>query len=125
MHAGDRVKVSLQKAPSLDGPLRGWTADRITVGPTAAARAEVVQVERYRPGTWSRGKRALVGAAIGGAAGAAIGIIPNNGCTNSFGPCFTRAQTGAAVGATGAVVGALIGALLPHHRWDVIYRASH
>jgi hypothetical protein len=123
LQTGDQVKLSLKSHGDVTGPFQTWTPEQVTVGSTTAKREDVAKLERYGKGGWGRGKKALVGALIGGGAGAAIGIAAGGCSDHGFGPCFTRAQTGAAAGAAGAVMGTIVGALLPHHRTNVIYAA--
>lgn len=100
---------------------QSWTPDQITVGTVSAKREDVQKVERYRRGTWSRGKKAAVGALIGFGGGFAIGAAAGGCNQHSFGPCYSRGEVGAIIGVGGAAAGAIIGALLPHHDKELIY----
>ncbi len=60
LKTGDHVRLSLVKRPPLGGEFVNWTPELITVGSTTAKREEVVEIERYQPGGWSRGKRAVL-----------------------------------------------------------------
>lgn len=125
LHIGDQVKLSLKGQASVTGPFQTWTPEQITVGAATANRQDVARVERIRPGAWSRGKTALVGAGIGGATGIVFGAV-SGGCNNQgFAPCpVTRGQVTAVIGVIGALLGAGVGAVLPHHRTDLLYRAK-
>jgi hypothetical protein len=120
LQAGEKVRLSLKTGP-VTGAFQTWTPDQVTAGTVTAKREDVLQIERYRPGGWGRGKTAAVGALIGFGGGFAIGA-GLTGCDHTqFGPCISRGAGGAVVGAAGAVVGAGIGALLPHHNKELIY----
>jgi hypothetical protein len=124
LQAGDEVKLSLKTHGSMTGIFQSSTPDQVTVGSTIARREEVAKLERYKKGGWSRGKTALVGAAIGGGAGVIAGVAAGGCNHNSFGPCISRGEGGAVGGAAGAVLGAIVGVLLPHHRTELIYAAK-
>jgi len=124
LQAGDKVKLSLKTHGSMTGIFQGSTSDQVTVGSTIARREDVAKLERYKRGGWSRGKTALVGAAIGGGVGVIAGVAAGGCNHNSFGPCISRGEGGAVVGAAGAVLGAIVGALLPHHRTELIYASK-
>lgn len=117
----DTVRVSLTTRAPFTAQFQSWTPEQITVGTVSAKKEEVVKVERYRRGTWGRGKTAAVGALIGFGGGFAIGAAAGGCHQGSFGPCFSRGEVGAIIGVAGAAVGGLIGALLPHHDKEVIY----
>ena len=72
LHAGDRVRLSLKTEP-VEGVFQSWTPQQVTAGTVTAKREDVLQIERYRPGAWGRGKSAGVGALIGFGGGFAIG----------------------------------------------------
>lgn len=122
LKTNDRVSISFKDRSPLRGPFRGWTADQVTVGDTSATKEEVLRLERYRAGGWSRGKTAAIGALIGFGGGFTVGAAAGGGC-GKFGPCFSRGATGAVGGAFGAVIGGLVGAALPHHTKELIYAA--
>jgi hypothetical protein len=124
LQAGDKVKLSLKAHGSITGIFQSSTPDQVTVASTIARREEVAKLERYNQGGWSRGKTALVGAAIGGGAGAIAGVAAAGCNHNSLGPCISRGEGGAVAAAAGAVLGAIVGALLPHHRTELIYAAK-
>ena len=98
LQPGEKVKLSLKGHGSVSGPFQASSPEQVTVGATTAKREDVAKLERFRKGGWSRGKTALVGAAIGGGVGAAIGAASGGCSDHGIGPCFTRAETGAAVG---------------------------
>lgn len=120
---GDRVVVSLNTRGTTGGIFKEWSPEWIALDFGTARREEVLKISRYRTGVWSRGKTALLGAAIGGAAGLGVGIGTGDNCKGSLGPCFSRASFGGALAGVGAVIGASIGALIPHRGLDVIYAA--
>jgi hypothetical protein len=119
---GTKVRLSLKSHERVTDTLRGSTAEQVTVGNVVAKREDVLKLERFRTGGWSRGKTAAVGALIGGGAGAAIGVASDT-CHRGDIICIPRAAVGGVLGAAGAIVGAVIGALVPHHRTDVVYEA--
>jgi len=120
LQAGDNIRLSLKTGP-VTGAFQAWTPEQVTAGATTAKRADVLKIERYRPGGWGRGKTAAVGALIGFGAGFGIGA-GLTGCDHEqFGPCISRGGGGAIAGAAGAIIGAGIGALLPHHNKELIY----
>jgi hypothetical protein len=117
---GDSIRLSLKTGP-VTGAFQAFTPDQITAGTVTAKKEDVVKIERYRQGTWGRGKTAAIGALIGFGAGFGIGA-GLTGCGHTqFGPCISRGAGGAIAGAAGAIVGAGIGALIPHHSKDLIY----
>ncbi len=120
---GDQVRISSKARSPVTGEFRNWTPEQVTIGNQSEKQQEVLKVERYRPGGWSRGKSALVGALIGFGGGFAIGAAAAGSCGHQFGPCFSRGEVGAAIGGAGAVVGAVVGAVLPHHHKELIYAA--
>jgi hypothetical protein len=120
LHAGDNIRLSLKTGAST-GVFQSWTPEQVTAGAVTAKKEDVLKIERYRQGTWGRGKSAAVGALIGFGAGFGIGA-GLTGCDHQqLGPCISRAGGGAIVGGVGAIVGAAIGALIPHHTKDLIY----
>jgi hypothetical protein len=122
LQAGDKIHLSLKTGPGVTAAFQSSTPDQVTAGTVTAKREDVLKIERYRQGTWGRGKTAAVGALIGFGGGFAIGAGATGGChQGGFGPCISRGLGGAIVGGVGAVVGAGIGALLPHHTKDLIY----
>lgn len=120
---GDQIRVLSNARNSLTGAFQSWTPEQVTVGNVSEKKQEVLKVERYQGGGWSRGKTAAVGAGIGFGGGFAIGAATGGSCSNHIGPCVSRGALGAGVGAAGAAVGALIGAALPHHKKELIYAA--
>jgi hypothetical protein len=124
LQAGDKVKLSLKTRGSMTGIFQSSTPDQVTVGSTIAKREDVAKLERYKKGAWSRGKTALVGAAIGGGAGLIAGIAVGGCNHNSLGPCISRGESGAVGGAAGAVLGAIVGVLLPHHPAELVYASN-
>lgn len=120
LKTGDRVRLSLTTQGPVTGGFRSWTPELLTVGSVSARRAEVVRVERYRQGGWSRGKTAAAGALIGFGGGFAIGAAAG-GCHPGAILCFSRGTLGGAFGGAGAVIGAAVGALLPHRHKELIY----
>jgi hypothetical protein len=122
LHAGDKIRLSLKTGPA-DALFQNWTPEQVTAGTVTANKDDVLKVERYRQGGWSRGKTAAVGALIGFGGGFAIGAAAGGCHTGQFGPCLSRGSLGAGIGAVGAVIGAGIGALLPRHSRDLIYSA--
>ena len=117
---GTKVRLSLKSHPAVTDSFKGSTSDQITVGAVVAKREDVLKLELYRSGGWSRGKTAAVGALIGGGAGGAIGAAAG-GCHQGDFICFSRGTTGAVLGAVGAIIGTAIGALIPHHHMEVLY----
>jgi hypothetical protein len=120
LRPGDNIRLSLKTGP-VTGVFQAWTPEQVTAGTVTARKEDVVKIERYRPGTWGRGKTAAVGALIGFGVGFGVGagLI---GCNrDQLGICVSRGAGGAIVGAAGGVIGAAIGALIPHHTKDLIY----
>ncbi len=62
---GDKVCLSLTTREPVNGEFQSWTQEQVTVETVSAKKEEVLKVERYRQGGWSRGKTAVAGAAIG------------------------------------------------------------
>ena len=124
LRAGDRIAVSLKAHGRKDGTFQSWSAEQIALDSGSVRREDVQTVRRFRTGGWSRGRTALLGAAIGGGAGLAAGLGTGGNCAKSYGPCISRGALGGALGGIGAVIGAGIGALIPHHRIDVVYTAG-
>ncbi len=120
LKTGDRVAISLKAHGKTDGMFQSRTPEQIIVDSTTMRRDDVAKVSRYRKGVWSRGKTALVGAAIGGGAGLAIGLGAGGCDMHTIGPCF-RGELGGVVAGLGIVFGAGIGVLIPHRRMDLIY----
>lgn len=122
---GDKVQVSLADGKSFTGPLQNWTAQQLTVGTTNFKKEDVREVDRYRKGTWSRGKTAALGAAIGFGAGFAMGAAAGPFCVGpggwGGGACVPRGKTEAVVGVLGLASGAIVGGLLPRHDKDRLY----
>jgi|SRR5580704_18262509 hypothetical protein len=120
LRPGDNIRLSL-KTGAATGAFQAWTPEQVTAGTVVARKEDVLKIERYRQGTWGRGKTAAVGALIGFGAGFGIGA-GLTGCDHTqFGPCISRAGGGAIAGAAGAIIGAGIGALIPHHATELIY----
>jgi hypothetical protein len=119
---GAKVRLSLKSRPKVTDGFQAVTEEQVTVGSVVARREDVLKLERFRTGVWSRGKTAAVGAAIGGGAGTVIGVAAG-GCRTGDFICVTRGQAGAILGITGAIIGAVIGVAVPHHRTDVVYAA--
>jgi len=127
LQAGDRIRLTLKTGP-VTAPFQNWTPQQVTAGPMTAKREDVLKIERYRQGGWSRGKTAAVGAAIGLGVGFGGGFAvgaATGGCRSGEFLCFSRGTTGAVVGAIGGaiglVTGAVIGALFPRHPKELIY----
>lgn len=118
---GTQVRLSMKSREKVTDSFRGFTPEQVTVGSVVAKREDVLKLERFRTGGWSRGKTAAVGALIGGGAGAAIGVA--GGCTRGTFLCLSRGTLGGVLGAAGAIVGAVIGVAVPHRRTDVVYAA--
>jgi hypothetical protein len=123
LHSGDRVRLALKTEP-VEGVFQNWTPQQVTAGTVTAKREDVLQIERYRPGAWGRGKSAGVGALIGFGGGFAIGAAGGGCHPGQFGPCFSRGTLGGVLGGAGAIIGAGIGALLPRHTRELIYSAK-
>jgi hypothetical protein len=123
LQPGDRLRLSLKTGPAT-GAFQGWTPQQVTAGTVTARREDVLTLERYRQGSWGRGKTTAVGALIGFGGGFAIGAGAGGCHPGQFGPCLSRGGLGAGLGAVGAVIGAGIGALLPRHTKDLIYSAK-
>ena len=121
---GDQVRLSLRPGSSRTGDFQNWTQEQVTVGGVTDKKQEVLKIERYRPGGWSRGKKAAVGALIGFGGGFAIGAAVGGCEPVTIGPCYSRGTFGAGMGGAGAIAGALVGALLPHHHKELIYAAQ-
>ncbi len=126
LRPGDQVRISLTAPGRVEGQFQRWTPEEILVSDVSHKRQEVLRLERYRSGGWSRGKRAAVGALIGFGGGFAIGAAVGSNCGQGWGlgPCYSRGAFGAGMGGTGALVGAVIGAALPNHRRELIYTAK-
>ncbi|HXA66119.1 MAG TPA: hypothetical protein VNV82_13255 [Bryobacteraceae bacterium] len=122
LHPGDNIRLSLKTGP-VDGTFQDWTPRQVTAGTVTARREDVLEIDRYRRGGLTRGKRAAVGAVIGFGGGFAIGAAVGGCHQGQFGPCISRGALGAGVGAAGAVIGAGIAALLPRHTTELIYSA--
>ena len=120
LQPGDKIRLSLKTGPVTE-VFQSWTPEQVTAGTVTAKKEDVLQIERYRPGTWGRGKTAAVGALIGFGGGFGVGVGLTGCDHNQIGPCISRAGGGAIVGAAGAIIGAGIGALIPHHTKDLIY----
>ncbi len=120
LQAGDKIRLSLKAGP-VTGVFQTWTPEQVTAGTVAAKKEDVLKIERYRPGTWGRGKTAAVGALIGFGGGFGVGA-GLTGCNHDqIGICISRGLGGAVVGCVGAIIGAGIGALIPHHHKELIY----
>ena len=121
LKTGDKIRVTLDKQPHVNADFRSFTANELAVGALVARKPDVVAVERYRQGGWSRGKRSAVFAAVGFgggfAAGAAVG-----GCSRNDFICIPRGVSGLILGAAGALVGGAAGALWPNHSMETIYK---
>ena len=125
LQAGDLVRLSL-KTGRVDGVFQSWTPEQVTVGTITAKREDVRKIERYRPGAWSRGKTAAVGALAGFGSGFVIGAAlgPSaRGCTGWSLFCMDRGTSSVLIGGTFAIIGAGVGALLPSHTRELIYSA--
>ncbi len=120
---GDDVRVSLKTGSPVAGEFRNWTSEQVQVGPITTPKQDVLRLERYHAGRWSRGKRAAIGAVIGFTGGFVTGAAIGGCQRNQFGPCISRGALGGAMGGAGAAVGAVVGAVLPSHRRELIYRA--
>ena len=122
LQPGDRIRIKYRKGTDT-AAFSEWRADQITAGGKVSKREDIVRIERYRPGGWGRGKKAALGAAIGGGTGATIGAVLGRRPAG-FGPFFSSGQLAVMVGVPCAIVGGAVGALLPHHRWTVVYAAK-
>jgi hypothetical protein len=120
LRPGDNIRLSL-KTGAATGVFQAWTPEQVTAGTVTARKEDVVKIERYRPGTWGRGKTAAVGALIGFGAGFGVGAGLTGCDHNQLGICISRGAGGAIAGAAGAIIGAGIGALIPHHARELIY----
>jgi hypothetical protein len=78
-------------------------------------REEVIEV--YQLQSKSRGKRALIGAAIGVGSGLGAGAIVDSKTHDNWFPNIGKQV----LTPTGAIVGAIIGAVLPARYWQKIY----
>jgi hypothetical protein len=123
LHPGDKVRLSLRSQTSVIDIFKESSADQVTVGSVVAHKSDVLKVERYRSGEWSRGKTAAVGALIGLGGGATVGAAAG-ACHKGDFIYVSRPVLGVALGALGAILGAAVGALVPHHRTDLIYAAK-
>lgn len=120
---GDRVRITLERHGPVTAEFRSFTADELTAGALAARKPDVVAVERYRGGRWSRGKRAAVAAAISFGGGFAVGAAAG-GCSRDEWFCIGRGPSGLILGGVGAVLGGAVGALLPNRSTETIYSVS-
>ncbi|HEX7359132.1 MAG TPA: hypothetical protein VF283_01445 [Bryobacteraceae bacterium] len=123
LKTGDQVRISLTGRSPLTGAFRNWSPDQVTIADMSLRKKDVLQVQRYRRGVWSRGKRAAIGALIGFGSGFALGAAVID-CGKAGPNSCSRAGAGASGGAVGAVIGAAIGAALPHHNRELIYSAK-
>ena len=125
LQAGDRIRLTLKagKAGPVEGVFGNWTPQEVTAGTVTARREDVVKIERYRKGGWGRGKKAILGAAIGFGGGFAIGEAVGR-CKQGQLCLVGRGAVGAVFGGLGLLIGGGIGALLPVHNKELIYWAK-
>jgi hypothetical protein len=121
---GTVIRVTLSGGNTIDGTLQTATADSLAVQAAASQekfmRTEIAKVQVKGKGR--RGRRVLIGLAIGAGGGLAIGaavdshdkrsqfnIVPNAG-KEVFTPL-------------GAILGAIVGVAIPAGGWREVYRA--
>jgi hypothetical protein len=123
LQAGDKIRLTLKTGSSTE-VFQSFTPEEIKSGTLTAKKDDVLKIERFGHGGWSRGKKAALGAVIGFGGGFAVGAAAT-GCNHQqFGPCISRGAGGAVFGAVGALVGAGVGALLPANGKELIYSAK-
>ena len=129
---GQRIRVILNNAKSVEGNLESVTAEALSVkqasGVESYARQDILRVSTK--GQKHRGRNALLGAAGGAAVGLGIGALidHNEGCRGAhgsalFGPCILGGNAGKIVmPPVGAVGGVVTQILVPTRGWHDVYR---
>jgi hypothetical protein len=120
LQAGDKIRLTLKTGSSTE-VFQSFTPEELKSGTLTAKKDDVLKIERFGHGGWSRGKKAALGAAIGFGGGFAVGAAATGCNVRQIGICISRGAGGAVVGAAGALVGAGVGALLPVHGKELIY----
>ncbi|HCC57478.1 MAG TPA: hypothetical protein DEQ47_09475 [Solibacterales bacterium] len=119
---GEKVHITRNNQSPVNANFRSFNADELATETLTARKPDVVAVERYRQGAWSRGTRAGVFAAVGFGGGFALGAAAG-GCSSGgiISICPGRGRSGLIAGGAGALVGGAIGALWPNHSMEAIY----
>jgi hypothetical protein len=119
-----QIRVALSGGRTVGGNLLNATSDSLAVR-TAAGQETLMRTEIKRvqtKGKGRRGRRTLIGLAIGAGAGLAIGAVVDHG---DSGKAFNFWPNAGKVVFTplGAIVGTIVGVAIPTGGWREVYRA--
>jgi hypothetical protein len=123
LSSGTEVRISTSGSKPVRGQIQSVTADLLVLNMKNSqrmfTRPETTRVSVKEKG--HRGRHALIGLGIGGAAGLALGAGVDAGTTCGIG-CFSPNEGKIIFTPLGAVIGVVVAVLLPTGGWLEIYR---
>ncbi|MGH7582241.1 MAG: hypothetical protein ACREL5_03335 [Gemmatimonadales bacterium] len=115
----------------IEGSVQSVRDDSIVVVVPPGSRLFALSVSAtrslaIRDGRGSRGRGALIGAAIGGGAGVLLGLAAGNSCSNPEVICISPRGVAEVFGVLFGGIGAIVGAAVtPAWRWRLVNYAEH